>query len=368
MIAIIGGGIFGLSIGWNLVRAAQPVTIFDQGRVGRGATWAAAGMLMPWKLSSIFSPDLFALQRESHQMWPDFAAEVSTTARAMLEYHQEGRYFLALSDQAQKRLYKQYDFHRQIGFALEWLSADELRAREPHVGPKVQAAVFSSMGHWIDTRQLAEALRSAFLRDGGILREQTAVSEVVHANGRVRGVRAKGELFKAGTVIVAAGAWSRQIAGLPEPLQLAVRPVKGQLVTLQMPQNDPLIRQPMIGPVYLVPRANGRLIVGTTVEREAGFDTQPTVSGVLQILNRAQDVLPAVVQLPIVEVGAGLRPTGPDRLPVLGKTSIAGLLAATGGHSYGILLAPAVARSMTKLVLSGVTPLLIQPFAPENMV
>lgn len=365
MITIIGGGVFGLAIGWYLAQAGREVTILEKGEAGRGATWAAAGMLMPWKLSDAFSPALFDLQRASHQQWPAFAETLTTTTGIALDYQTEGRYFVALMDKAVIRLRRQYKFHRELDFDVSWLSGQEVREREPNLGPKVLAAIFTSMAHHVDNRQLALALQTAFEQAGGRLQTQTPVEAVVIEAGQVRGVQLATGLLPSRTVILAAGAWSGQIGGLPEDLRGIVRPRKGQTLTLQMSPDAPLLTQPVLGPVYLVPRSDGRLIVGTTVEREAGFDVRSTVSGVYHILRKACDVVPRVKELPVIEMGAGLRPTGPHRLPVIGPTPIKGLVLATGGHSYGILLTPAAAKAVSHFILRGDVPPLIAPFVPN---
>lgn len=365
MIAIIGGGVFGLAIGWKLAKAGRRVTIFEKGQAGRGATWAAAGMLMPWKLSRSFSQELFDLQRESRRLWPQFASDLIDYANIDIDYQTNGRYFLALMDNAAQRLRRQFEFHRDIGFPVEWLSGDEVREREPYLGPKVVAANFTPMAHSVDNRRLVPALRQAFLRAGGILREQAGVSEILIDQNRVDGIRLAQETIRAETVILAAGAWSGQIAGIPPNLQGIVRPRKGQTLTLQMSPATPLIERPLLGPVYLVPRRDGRLIVGTTVEREAGFDTQPTAGGMFHILRKARNMVPSIDDFPILEIGAGLRPTGPDRLPVLGPTEVEGLVIATGGHSYGILLSPLVAQTICRFVLQEELPPLITPFVAK---
>lgn len=363
MIAIVGGGVFGLSIGWALAEAGQAVTIFEQGQVGRGATWAAAGMLMPWKLSDSFNDDLFALQRDSHRRWPDFAQALSNSSNVPLHYQTEGRLFVALFDNAVKRLKRQFDFHRDIGFPVEWLTGADARQREPNLGPQVLAAIFTPMAHHVDNRNLIGALKAAFLEAGGRLREQTKVEAVQIEEERVRGLRLANEHVAAQTVIIAAGAWSGQLPGMPAALRQVVRPRKGQSIILQMPPDEPLLKQPVLGPVYLVPRPDGRLIVGTTVEREAGFDTQSTAGGIYHMLRKAREMVPRIDELPILELGAGLRPTASGRLPVLGPTGVEGLVIATGGHSYGILLSPAVAHAVSHWVLTGELLPVIAPFS-----
>ncbi len=364
-VLIVGGGVFGLAVGWELARQGQTVTVLEQRQAGRGATWAAAGMLMPWKLSDAFSEALFALQRHSHQLWPAFAANLTHATGIYLAYQIEGRYFLAVTEQSATRLRRQFEYHRQVGLPVEWLNGSQARQLQPALGPDVVAAVFSPAGHWVDNRQVAQALREAFLRAGGTLREQTRVVAVVIENNRVSGVRLVDDvMLPASTVIVAAGAWASQLQGLPLLLRNAVHPRKGQTLVLQMDTAAPLVRHNLIGPVYMVPRPDGRLIIGTTVEREAGFDTQATAGGVFHMLRKARQLVPAVDDLPLVEVGAGLRPTGPERLPLLGFTNVNGLLVAMGGHSYGILLAPAVGQAIAQAVLTGQVAPIIAPFVP----
>lgn len=364
-ILIIGGGIFGLSIGLSLVRQRQSVTVLEQGQAGRGATWSAAGMLMPWKLSDAFSDALFDLQRHSHGLWPAFAADLTRATGIYLAYQTEGRYFIAVSEQAAKRMYRQFEFHREVGMPVDWLTGDQVRQKQPVLGPEVVAAIYSPMGHWVDNRQVALALREAFLQAGGTLREHTRVQGITVENNRVHGVRLEdGSPIPANVIIVAAGAWSSQLEGLPLLLRDTVHPRKGQTLVLQMDAVRPLVRHNFIGPVYLVPRPDGRLIVGTTVEREAGFNTQPTAGGVYHMLRKARQMIPGVDDLPLLEISAGLRPTGPERLPLLGPTHIGGLFAAMGGHSFGILLAPAVAQALAHVVLTNEVPDLISAFEP----
>lgn len=366
-ILIIGGGVFGLTIGWMLARERQSVTVLEQGQAGRGATWAAAGMLMPWKLSDSFSDDLFALQRHSHQLWPVFAADLTRATGIYLAYQTEGRYFISVSEQSARRMRRQFEFHREAGLPVEWLTGDQARQQQPVLGPEVTAAIFSPAGHWIDNRQVVPALREAFLRAGGTLREHIQVKGIIVENNDVRGVHlADGGPIPANTVIVAAGAWSSQLEGLPLLLRDMVHPRKGQMLVLQMDTVSPLVRHNFIGPVYLVPRPDGRLIIGTTVERDAGFNTQPTAGGVFHMLRKARQMVPGVDDLPLKEFSAGLRPTALERLPLLGPTNVNGLLAAMGGHSYGILLAPAVGQAIAHVVLTGEVPDLIAAFVPKT--
>jgi glycine oxidase len=283
-----------------------------------------------------------------------------------LDYQTKGRFFVALTEKVRKRLRKQYEFHRESGISVEWLTGSEARYRAPYLGPRVEAAVFSPLGHAVDNRQVVTALRRLFLQSGGILREYTPVRRILVGTKGVTGVRLPDGDLPGETVILATGAWTGRLEGLPEPLLKAAIPRKGQTLILQMSGTTLAIEHSVIGPVYFVPRRDGRLIVGTTVERDAGFDHDVTVSGVLHILNKACRVVPDIGQLPVLEMSAGLRPTGPERQPVIGPTNIPGLIIATGGHSYGILLAPAVAQAIVDLVQKNHISPLIAPFLPTR--
>ncbi len=366
MITIVGGGVFGLATGWTLAKAGYDVTILEKDKVGRGATWVAAGMLMPWKLSSLFSLDLFHLQQQSHALWPDFAQELTDSSTIDLHYQTNGRYFLALDQKAVNRFKRQFDFHQQAGLPVEWLSGDEARQRVPALSPQVQASIFTSLAHNVDNRQLVVALCQAFRQAGGTLQEQTPVQEIIITHNQVTGVQLTNEILQTDTLILAAGAGLSQLAGLPPQISQLIEPLKGQTLTLQMDTGQPLIQQQLIGPVYLVPRQGGQLVVGTTVEDDAGFDTRSTVAGVYHMLRKAQNILPGLADCSIIEMSAGSRPTGPGRVPVLGPTAIQGLIMATGGHSYGILLSPAVAQAIHQLVETGRVPEAIQPFVPTG--
>jgi glycine oxidase len=323
-------------------------------------------MLMPWKLSPSFSLELFNLQQASHRLWPEFAAELVEQSTLDIGYQTDGRIFVALDKKAVKRFQKQFDYHKQAGFPVEWLSGDEARRREPILGQNVEAAIFSPLGQQVDNLLLVAALKAAFVQTGGTLREHSSVDEILVEHNQVHGVQLAGETVDTDTVILAAGAWSGQIGGLSPLLREIIEPLKGQTVTLQMPSDKPFLTHQIIGAIYLVPRPDGRLIVGTTVEEDAGFNTDPTAAGVMHILRKAMDIAPAVGDLPVVEIGASLRPVGPGRLPVLGVTEIEGLIMASGGHSHGILLSPIVAQSISRLVISGQTAEVIKPFVPQK--
>jgi glycine oxidase len=228
-------------------------------------------------------------------------------------------------------------------------------------------AVWSPQDHQVDNRKLVMALRRAAELAGARINEHHAVAAVLRTGQRVAGVRlASGDECPADVVVLAAGAWSRSVAGV-EPLP-PVRPVKGQMLALQMDPAAPLVRHVVCAPgVYMVPRRDGRLLVGATVE-ERGFDTALTAGGVLTLLEAAWRALPAIEELPIAEMWVGHRPGSRDDAPVLGTGPLQGLVYATGHHRNGILLTPITADLIAQLILDGVSDPALAPFAIERFV
>ncbi len=356
----------GLAIGWRLAQAGASVTVFERDAAGRGASWAAAGMLAAGVECEPGELDLLALNRRSQDLWPGFAAELEAASGMSVGLRREGTLVVALTRDDAAQLRFTYDFQRQHGIALEWLSGGAARQREPHLHPNLVAAVFSAADHQVDNRRVAAALQRAFVAAGGTLHEHAAVEAVEIVGGRAVGVRVGGTRHAADTVIAAAGAWSGQIPGLPAALH--VRPVKGQMLALRMDPAAPLLRHVVWAPkAYLVPRLDGRLIVGATTE-ERGFDANLTAGGVLALLEGAWRTLPGIEELPIDEMWVGFRPGSRDDAPVLGPCGIDGLVLATGHHRNGILLTPATAAAVARYVLAGEMEDVIRPFAMDRFV
>ncbi|GIV97364.1 MAG: glycine oxidase ThiO [Herpetosiphonaceae bacterium] len=366
MVVIVGGGICGLAIGWYLARARVPVTIVERGEAGRAATWAAGGILAPQIEGDEGSEHVRRLFLASHALWPAWARELEHSAGMAVDYRSEGTLVVAFGQEGARLLRQEYEAQRKGEIGLEWLSGKEVRRREPHLSANVSAALFSALGHQVDNRKVALALRTAFLRSGGVLREHTPVEEIMITAGRVQGVRAAGEILMADVVVLAAGSWSASIPGLPADTRLPVRPVKGQIVAVRMPSEAPFLRHVIYGAgVYLVPRLDGRLLVGATVE-ECGFDTQVTAGAVFALLRGARRILPVIDDRPVIEMWAGLRPGSPDGAPILGEAQVSGLIVATGHFRNGILLAPITAESISHLILTGESPEVIRSFSPQR--
>jgi glycine oxidase len=366
-VAIIGAGVIGLGIAWRLAARGASVAVFDKGAAGAGASHAAAGMLAACSEAEPGEEALVTLGRESQARWPAFAAELEQASGIDVELRREGTLVVALTADDQARLNHQLVFQQKLGLPLQWISAAETRRREPHLAGKLAGAVFSPEDTQVDNRKLAAALRIAALAAGASVSEHRPVSTISSHAGRVDGiVLADGSKVAADTVVLAAGAWSRNIAGLPAELRPAVRPIKGQMLALRMDPAAPLLTHVVWAPgAYLVPRRDGRLLVGATVE-EKGYDTSLTAGGVLTLLEAAWRVVPAVEELPIDEMWVGHRPGSRDDAPILGAGPLDGLVYATGHHRNGILLTPITADTIARLILDDLADPLIRPFGIER--
>ena len=363
---IIGAGVIGLGIAWRLAHAGCSVTVYDRAEAGRGASWAAAGMLAAAVETEPGEEELLVLTLASQRMWPSFARELEAVSDISVGYRDEGPIVVALTRDDAEHLRHICDFQKSLGLELQWLSGAEARRREPHLRPGIPAAVWSPRDHQVENRWLTQGLGEAARRAGVVLREHVPVREVEVAGGRARAVLTDHGRDPADVVILAAGAWSREIAGIPSAHLPPVRPIKGQMLALRMDPSAPLLRHVVWAPrSYLVPRRDGRLVVGGTVE-ERGFDDTLTAGGLLALLEGAWRAVPAIEELPIAETWVGFRPGSRDDAPMLGPSGIDGLIVATGHHRNGILLTPITVETVSAYVLTGRLPEIVEPFTPER--
>ncbi|MBV8751633.1 MAG: glycine oxidase ThiO [Hyphomicrobiales bacterium] len=366
-IVIVGAGVIGLSIAWRLAQRGAAVIVFDQATAGAGASHAAAGMLAICAEAEPGEEALVALGRASQAAWPAFARELEAAADLSIDLRREGTLLVALTADDQARLKHRLEFQQRLGLPVEWISGAKARRREPHLAAGIAGAVLSPEDHQVDNRKLVAALRVAAERAGVTPREHCTVARIVISAGRAVGVAlADGTQVHADAVVLAAGAWSRRIEGLPSDVRPPVRPVKGQTIALRMDAAEPLINHVLWAPgAYLVPRRDGRLIVGATVE-EKGFDAALTAGGVLSLLEAAWRAVPAVEELPIDDMWVGHRPGSRDDAPILGPGPVDGLVYATGHYRNGILLTPVTADTIARLVLDGAVDPVIAPFGVER--
>jgi glycine oxidase len=359
-VIIVGAGVIGLAIAWRLAQAGVGVTLYDKGIAGGGASHAAAGMLAACVEAEPRETSLLALGRASQALWPAFAAELEQATGVAVGLRSEGTIVVALTDDDRARLQHHLAFQQSLGLPVAWLPAAEVRRREPHLASTLIGAVWSPEDHQVDNRRLAAALRAAACGAGATLHEHTAVDQIVHSGQRVHGVMVAGIVQSADILILAAGAWSRGVPVVPPVARLPVRPVKGQMLALRMDPAAPILRHVLRVPdAYLVPRHDGRLIVGATVE-EKGFDRDITAGGLLSLLDSAWRALPSIEELTVDETWVGFRPGSRDDAPILGPGPVDGLVYATGHYRNGILLTPITARVIADLVRKGTVDPLIR--------
>ena len=309
---------------------------------------------------------LLPLTLESQRLWPEFARDLLEATGISCEYRDEGTLVVALNRDDAETLRHSYEFQKGLGLDLEWLNAAEARRREPHLKPGIAGAVFSKNDHQVENRALTRALIAACRNAGVELHEHCPVAEIVIEGGRACGVETAQGRVAAEIVVLAAGAWSREIGGIPAGHQPPVRPIKGQMLAVQMDPAAPILRHVIWLPRgYLVPRNDGRLVIGATVE-ERGFDPSITAGGMLALIEGAWRAVPTIEELPIAETWVGFRPGSRDDAPMLGPSGVDGLVVATGHHRNGILLTPVSAAVMSAYIISGKLPDTALPFAPQR--
>ena len=365
-VVVVGGGAIGLAVAWRAAQAGMAVTVVDQAP-GRGASWAAAGMLAPVTEVHYGERQLLALNLAAAARWPSFAAELEEAAGQPVGYRPGGTLAVARDADDNAALEDLYQFQLRCGLEVERLRSRECRQLEPGLAPSIRGGVLAAGDHQVDNRALVQTLVVACER-AGVRLVEGRVAELAVEGGRVTGVvlAASGERLAAGTVVLAAGCWSGGIGGLAAEALPPVRPVKGQLLYLRGPADQPLCSRNVRGlEVYVVPRGDGRVVVGATVE-EQGFDTTVTAGAVHDLLRAALELLPEVAELELAETVVGLRPGSPDNAPMLGPAGPDGLVVATGHYRNGILLTPVTADAIAELLASGRVPELIAPFGPER--
>lgn len=361
-VVVVGGGAVGLAVAWRCATAGAGVRIFDSSG-GRGATWAAAGLLAPVTEVHYGEEALLALNLESSRRYPAFVAELEQVSGVATGYRQCGTLMVALDADENRALDELHRFQTSLGLEVQRLTGRETRAEEPGLAPSVRGGIFVEGDHQVDNRALLDALRAACAAAGADVVADT-VKSIEVADGRVSGVVTSSEgALSCGTVVLAAGSWSGSVEGLPPEAVPKVRPVKGQLLHLKGPV---LARRNLRGvDAYLVPRADGRLVVGATVE-ERGWDTTVTAGAVLELLRAAYELLPGTAELELTETVAGLRPGSPDNAPSIGPTSVDGLMLATGHYRNGVLLTPATADAIAAAITGDGLPSWAEPFLPTR--
>jgi glycine oxidase len=350
-VAVVGGGAIGLACAWRAVQRGLRTVVLDSGEPG--AWQVAAGMLAPVAEVDFGERAQLELGLRSMDRFEAFCAELAAASGRDPGYRSVGTLVVARDADEAEALDRLLAFRRSLGLDVERLRPSQARRVEPALAPTVRLALHAAGDHSVDPRRLVAALAEAFERAGGELRARTRAAGLRVEDDRVTGVElAGGELVPARRVVVAAGARTAALEGLPEAARVPVRPVKGQVMRLRDPRGPGLLERTIRGEqAYLVPRGDGRYVLGATME-ERGWDTAPTAGGVYELLRDMGELVPGVLELEIEELEAGLRPATPDNLPAVGPGTLEGLAWATGHHRNGILLAP-VTADLVAGVLAG---------------
>ncbi|EST34556.1 hypothetical protein N566_18460 [Streptomycetaceae bacterium MP113-05] len=369
-VLVLGGGLAGLVTAWRAAQRGMRVAVADPSP-GGGAARVAAGMLAAVTELHYGEETLLALSLSSARRYPDFVRELEEVSGQSTAHRTCGALSVAFDADDRAHLREVHALQRRCGLDAEWLTGRECRRLEPLLAPSVGAGVRVDGDDQVDPRRLAAALLAACTA-GGVVFHLAAAARLV-----VRGEHARGASLTDGTevraaqTVLATGSWSGDLDGAPPGVLPPVRPVKGQVLRLRVPATyapflSRTVRATARGaPVYLVPRADGELVVGATSE-EMGWDTTVTAGGVYELLRDARMVAPGITELPLTESGAGLRPVSPDNAPVLGPTALPGLHVATGHGRNGVLLTPVTGDVMAEALATGRLPHDARPFAPDR--
>jgi glycine oxidase len=381
----VGGGVIGLASAWRAAQGGARVCVLERAEPPAGATNVAAGMLAPVGELSFGEPELLTMMLAAAELWPHFVTELEAASGEGTGHQRGGALVVALDRDEAGELRRRHELQQELGLETEWLTPRRSRELEPGLTTSFVGGVHAPGDASVDPRRLALALAAALREAGGELRTGTEVVDGIWDGERLAGVRtaptasappgasssAGAEPVEVGNplgdqglrvdvhadaVVLCNGAWAGQTAWLPPEARPPVRPVKGEVIELRPREDGPPVAGRNIASerIYLVPRDDGRLIVGATQE-ERGFDLTVTAGGVHELLREAYRVLPDVAEMELAGTIAGLRPGSPDNLPIVGRGAVDGLVLATGHFRNGILLAPITADAVAA-TLAGTTP------------
>jgi glycine oxidase len=360
-VVVAGGGLVGLAVAWRAAGLGLTVTVVDDAP-GSGASYAAAGMLAPVTEAAYGEERLLALSRASLGRYPGFVTELEAASGMSVGLRTAGTLLVGFDDDDLRALGELAAFQAELGLSAERLVASACRRREPALSTRLRGGLAVEGDHSVDPRALHSALLVAAERAGVTLLPSRIASLLVE-DGRAVGLTlVDGTTVRGDQVVLALGAWSGHLAGLPTGA-VPVRPVKGQILRLR---GEPLlsgtVRALVRGrSVYLVPYGGDRLVVGATME-ELGFDGRVTVGAVADLLRDALEVVPGLTELELVETLARWRPGTPDNAPLLGPSALPGLVLATGHHRNGVLLTPVTADAVAAVLAGSALPEVAAPF------
>jgi glycine oxidase len=364
-VLIIGGGVIGLAAARALhKKGAGRITILERGAApGQEASYAAAGMLAP-NAETERLDDFFHLCNESNKLYPTFAAELQDETKIDIELDRQGTLYVALTEEDSTEIGRRFEWQRRAGLAVEHLTAGETRGLEPFLSPDVRESLFFPEDWQVENRKLLLALKKYIATHDIEFRPHTKIKRLLIENGRIDGAASETESFFAGTVILATGAWTSLLRA-DDLVMPPVKPVRGQMIAFHTAKR--LFQKVIYSPRgYLVPRADGRILAGATVE-DVGFDKSVTTDGIEFLRENALEIAPSLVNLGITEKWAGLRPFASDGLPVLGSfPQVENLYLATAHYRNGILLAPLTARLLAEKISGAAASDYLKIFGPQR--
>ena len=363
-VVIIGGGVSGCSIGYQLSKAGVQVTILERAEVAAEASSAAAGLLAPGGVltGSAAGRELFLA---SWSMTAELLAEVEEASGIGVEYQQTGALhtIVSVDEEASEREYAQV--WQDYDLEVKWLDGPEVHEYEPLLNPAIDAALYVPHATSIRPRLVTQAYAEAARKLGARIHEHTEVTGFTQSSGKVTGVQtAQGETIGCDSVVIATGAWSAQIGNWLD-LSIPVFPARGQILSLHQPATP--LKHTVFGEgLYVVPKVDNTLYVGATIER-VGFDKSNTAGGLAWLLSSAIRLLPELEHAALAQIWAGLRPLSQDSYPILGKApGWQNVILATGHGAGGFELSAITGRTIAELITTGQTPAVIQPFGLER--
>ncbi|MBI3406701.1 MAG: glycine oxidase ThiO [Acidobacteria bacterium] len=356
---IIGGGIIGASLAFELAERKQHVLLVDRQQPGMEASWAAAGMLAPGP-EYADALALVPLAQESFQLYPEFASRIEERSGLRVGFHKSTALQVYFGSDGERERDESIAVFRRMNQPMEAISIVQAIETEPGLSKHITAAALSPVEGFVDNRKLTEAAILAAKNAGAELRSGIEVTGLRIEKNKCTGVVTANETIVAKNVAIAAGAFSSLVAGMAQ--FAPTRPIRGQMLALR---SKSLSVSRVVRSVsgYVVPRDDGRLIAGSTVE-DAGFEKKLTAAGIQKILNAVVELISNLTDAEILESWSGLRPDTPDHLPILGQSDVEGLFVATGHYRNGILLAPITSKLMADLICGGKTDLDLRDFSP----
>lgn len=342
---IIGGGIIGLSIAWQLIRQGDEVLVFSKDRIGSGASGISGGMLCPFSEARFVDDSIFRQGMRSLALYPNFLEELQKDSDQLVTMEGKGTLLVASNQDEYKTI--EHIYKRPIDKTVEikWLSGKEIREKEPFLTDRIVGGVWISQESQVNSRELLKALVKAILKKGGSIYENHRVKQIWKERGETLGIILDNQKRISGdTTVIAAGAWSSVLEK-----SIDVHPLKGQSITAIIPNHIQLSHVIRTSQIYLVPKEDKTLKIGATME-DVGFDATVTIEGIQNLLRSGWHLMPGISKFKFLEASAALRPMTPQRTPVIKREETRNLYSATGHGRDGVLLAPYTAQAIVKLI------------------